>query len=95
MLVRSYKIITLWLVCALAFMAGGVSPAQAQIVINEVMASNQTTIADEDGDYEDWIEILNISGEPVNLEDMDCRMITSARFAGNFRTLRSIPVSIC
>ncbi len=37
------------------------------VVINEMMASNATTLADEDGDYEDWIEIYNASGSAVNL----------------------------
>jgi len=31
------------------------------------MASNNATIADEDGDYPDWIEIYNSGDEPVNL----------------------------
>ncbi|TVP81714.1 MAG: hypothetical protein EA353_01300 [Puniceicoccaceae bacterium] len=35
--------------------------------INEVMASNGATIADEDGDYEDWIELYNYGSEPVDL----------------------------
>ncbi len=38
------------------------------IAINEVMASNAWTIADEDGDFEDWIELFNYGSEPVNLE---------------------------
>jgi hypothetical protein len=29
------------------------------LVINEVMASNSSTIADEHGDFQDWIEIVN------------------------------------
>ncbi len=37
------------------------------LVINEVMASNATTIADEDGDFEDWIEIYNTGTEVVNI----------------------------
>jgi len=37
------------------------------LVINEVMASNATTIADEDGDFEDWIELYNPGGEVVHL----------------------------
>jgi|LSQX01.1.fsa_nt_gb hypothetical protein len=37
------------------------------IAINEVMASNFSTIADEDGDYEDWIELYNYGTEPINL----------------------------
>ena len=38
------------------------------LVINEVMAENLTTIADEDGDYPDWIELHNLGSKPVNLE---------------------------
>ncbi|NLK50218.1 MAG: hypothetical protein GX294_06170, partial [Candidatus Cloacimonetes bacterium] len=38
------------------------------ICINEIMASNETTIADDDGDFEDWVELWNLSNEPVNLE---------------------------
>lgn len=43
-------------------------PALAQtVVINEVMASNQTTIGDDDGAFSDWIEIYNSGQVPVNL----------------------------
>ncbi len=38
-----------------------------QVVINEIMASNAVTIADEDGDYEDWIELYNAGDTPINL----------------------------
>ncbi|GHB40958.1 hypothetical protein GCM10008106_22600 [Mongoliitalea lutea] len=31
------------------------------------MSSNSTTIADEDGDYEDWIELYNYGNEAINL----------------------------
>ncbi|MDG5766886.1 CotH kinase family protein [Balneolales bacterium ANBcel1] len=41
--------------------------ALPHVVINEVQASNNTTIADEDGDFEDWIELYNAGSEPVNL----------------------------
>ena len=40
----------------------------ATVVINEVMASNGSTLADEDGDYPDWIELYNTGSEAVNLE---------------------------
>ena len=43
-------------------------PCQAQnVVINEIQASNQTTIADDDGDYSDWIELYNAGDVEVNL----------------------------
>ena len=41
---------------------------QAQdIAINEAMASNAFTIADEDGDFEDWIELYNYGTTSINL----------------------------
>lgn len=41
--------------------------AESDVLINEIMASNGETIADEDGDYEDWIELYNHSSRSVNL----------------------------
>jgi hypothetical protein len=40
----------------------------AQVVINEFSSSNATVIADEDGEYSDWIELYNPSSLPVNLD---------------------------
>ncbi len=37
------------------------------VVINEFMADNATTIADPQGDYDDWIELRNLTSAPVNL----------------------------
>src|SRR6266496_1240687 len=39
----------------------------AQIIISEFMADNKTTIADEHGQFPDWIEIYNASASTVNL----------------------------
>lgn len=38
-----------------------------QLVINEIMASNASTIADENGDFSDWIEIYNYGGVAIEL----------------------------
>jgi hypothetical protein len=47
----------------------GVGGSQAQsLVLNEIMSSNAVTLADDDGDYEDWIEFYNFGNEPVSLE---------------------------
>ncbi|TVQ08386.1 MAG: T9SS C-terminal target domain-containing protein [Bacteroidetes bacterium] len=40
---------------------------QTTISINEFMASNARTLADEDGDFEDWVELYNYGEEPVSL----------------------------
>jgi len=37
-------------------------------VITEFMASNKVTLADDDGDYSDWIELHNPDPAPVSLQ---------------------------
>ncbi len=37
------------------------------IKINEFMASNSTTVADEFGEYDDWIELYNYGADTVNI----------------------------
>lgn len=37
------------------------------IVINEFMASNENCHSDQDGEFEDWIELYNNSDQPVSL----------------------------
>ncbi|MBK9024359.1 MAG: CotH kinase family protein [Saprospiraceae bacterium] len=39
------------------------------LVINEIMASNTKTIQDQDGEYDDWIELYNNSDATINLEN--------------------------
>jgi hypothetical protein len=38
-----------------------------QVVINEIQSSNTSTLADEDGDFEDWIELYNASDRAIEL----------------------------
>ena len=40
------------------------------LFINEFMAKNESVIADENGDYEDWVEIYNANDFSVNLEGL-------------------------
>ena len=39
------------------------------LIINEVVASNITTIRDDDGDFSDWIEIYNTTGRTIDLSN--------------------------
>ncbi|MFT6866446.1 MAG: hypothetical protein ACJA08_001277, partial [Cyclobacteriaceae bacterium] len=41
--------------------------AAQNIVINEVMTSNNVSLQDEDGDFPDWIELFNKSAENIDL----------------------------
>jgi hypothetical protein len=43
---------------------------KAQIVINEISNRNYKQIADEDGDYNDWIELYNAGNKEVNLNGL-------------------------
>ena len=51
---------------ALSFTLLSFSQSQ-KLIISEFMAINDTTLADEDGDYPDWIEIHNPGTEMINL----------------------------
>ena len=39
----------------------------SQVVINELSSANDATITDEDGDYEDWIELYNPTNNTISL----------------------------
>ena len=46
------------------------NPPTPRLRINEIMASNTRTIADETGDFDDWIEIYNPNREAVDMSGM-------------------------
>lgn len=52
------------LACCLFFTPGALF---SQILINEFSASNKNLLADQDNDFEDWIELYNASNATVNL----------------------------
>ncbi len=50
-----------------SYRVGLASAATTRVVINEFQASNTSTIADPQGDYDDWIELRNVSDVEVDL----------------------------
>lgn len=44
-------------------------PSFSQVVINEVCPANDALIPDEDGDYEDWLELYNPTNATINLKN--------------------------
>ncbi len=57
-------------ITVIALLGIAARPAAGQIVLNEFMANNVSTITDEMGEYEDWIEVLNTGAAPVDLTGM-------------------------
>lgn len=52
-----------------AFNADGTSGgAYKGLVISEIMASNSSALPDDNGTFTDWVEIANISDQPINLD---------------------------
>src|SRR5258708_39930765 len=54
-------------VLSVALLFALLGQSHAEPVIREFMASNDSTLADEDGAFSDWIEIFNPDSSPVNL----------------------------
>ena len=62
-----------WLIGALVALeseAQGRFAADAPIVINEILASNQETIQDSQRDYDDWVELYNPNAAAVDVGGM-------------------------
>ncbi len=51
-------------------LAAGARAAAPRLVINEFMARNDTTLQDANGDFDDWIEIHNLSSQPIDMGGM-------------------------
>lgn len=52
-----------------SFTATTSNPTIGDLVINEFMASNSSAVADQDGEYDDWIELYNNGSTSINLEN--------------------------
>ena len=55
------------MVAALSFISPTAISAD-NLVISEFMAANSSILADEDGQYSDWIEVYNAGNTAVNLD---------------------------
>jgi hypothetical protein len=52
-----------WLICPLVL----ASTVHGQVIISEFLADNKNTLADENGEFTDWIELYNTGTATVNL----------------------------
>ncbi len=49
-----------------AFLSSSLLEANA-LMLNEIVASNRTTLMDEDGEFSDWLELYNATGRVIDL----------------------------
>ncbi|MBN2537447.1 CotH kinase family protein, partial [candidate division WOR-3 bacterium] len=45
-----------------------VLPVAGDVVINELMALNEATVPDQNGEFDDWVELYSNSGSPLSLD---------------------------
>jgi hypothetical protein len=67
----TYRFRLLLVVLVLGLGAGGLAQARravpVSVAINEIMASNRQTLADPQGEFDDWIELYNKGSAPVDM----------------------------
>lgn len=54
------------------------------LVLNEIHATNLTGLADEDGDVEDWVELRNLTDQPLDLSGAGLSVSKKDPFAFTF-----------
>jgi hypothetical protein len=64
--IRLSILILMWIL----YLAGSGNAAEITLVINELMASNNTSIQDPQRQYDDWIEIYNYGVNAINIGGM-------------------------
>jgi len=42
-------------------------PTVGDVVINEIMSINSSTVADQNGEFDDWIELFNLSANNIDV----------------------------
>jgi hypothetical protein len=60
----------LLLLMCITYLINSASAAEIPLVINEFMASNNTTSQDPQGQYDDWIEIHNYGADAIDIAGM-------------------------
>ena len=59
-------LLAVWATCFVLFL--NLAVQGQDLLITEFMASNGSTLLDEDGDSSDWIEVHNMTAAPVSLD---------------------------
>jgi hypothetical protein len=84
-------LILMWIIYSIS----SANAEEVTLVINEIMAANNTTIRDPQGQYDDWIEIYNYGSDAVDIGGMyltdNLSAPTKWQVPSNNSTLSTIP----
>lgn len=67
MMLKTLSCTATFLILIIVFSCKKIYKEAEPVVINEVMPVNKTTVADNYGEYDDWIELYNLSASPQDL----------------------------
>lgn len=79
-MLRKISFLSLVLLLALTLAACAGSTVNSNVYISEAMSNNTKTLADENGDYCDWLEIYNPTSQAVSLKGYTLTDSSSNRF---------------
>ena len=65
-----YIRVLFFVLMATSSLTGSVKAAETSLVINEFMASNNSSTQDPQGEYDDWIEIYNFGTDAIDTGGM-------------------------
>ena len=89
--VRLPLLILMWVI----YSTSSAKAEEVTLVINEIMAANNTTIRDPQGQYDDWIEIYNYGSDAIDIGGMfltdNLSAPTKWQVPSNNSTLSTIP----
>src|SRR5665647_3604800 len=67
MMIKRISFVTAILILIIGSSCKKIYEQAEPVVINELMPVNSTTVADSYGEYDDWIELYNLSPSPQDL----------------------------
>jgi hypothetical protein len=66
-MIKKITYITIFFILIIGYACKKIYEPAESVVINELMSHNKTTAADNYGEYDDWIELYNLSTSPQDL----------------------------
>ena len=91
MMIKKISFITILLILFTGYSCKKIYEQGESVVINELMPVNSTTVTDNYGEYDDWIELYNLSSSPQDLSGCYLSDKKSKRTKWQFPSGTSVP----